>query len=407
MVRPHVCMIVHAYYPLGETRVQREAAALVGDGIDVTVFCLRGERESPREVIEGVTVRRLPVRRRRGSGIARQALEYLRFLLLSAVRVSGAHLRRRFDVIQVHTPPDALVFAGLLPKLLGARLVLDIHDLLPEFYAERTGKDSDSWIVSLVRLEERISCALADRVVTVTSHWRDDLERRGVPADKLGVVMNLADPALFNSEKRPEDGRFVVLYHGTFTERYGVDLLVEAAAVLRDTIPGLEVHLVGDGEQRQALVRLVERLGVTDIVSVSDGMVGPELLGEIVSSADVGVVPNRSNPFTDGLLPTKLLEYVLTGTPAVVADTPGVRRYFDEAMVAFFKPGDSAEMAARIRELWGDAELRTRLATSAAAFNSTHSWQAEAARYVGVIRELASGGRRDSGLESNSAGSSR
>jgi glycosyltransferase involved in cell wall biosynthesis len=394
-VKPRHCMIVHSYYPLGETRVQRQAAALIAEGFDVTVACLREVGEPSKERVGDVEVRRLPVRRNRGSSMLLQAFEYLRFLVMAGVWVSFAHLRQRFDVVQVHTPPDALVFAAAVPKLLGAKVILDIHDLLPEFFAARTERSLNDPVILVVRAEERISCWFADQVITVTSQWRDDLERRGVASEKLAVVMNLADGGLFSDvrAKEPETDRFVVLYHGTFTERYGVDLVIEAAATLHTEIPGLEVHLVGDGEQRKPLVQLVKKLGLEGVVSLSDGMVGPDRLREVFADADVGVVPNRSNVFTEGILPTKLLEYVLVGIPAVVAETDGVRQYFDEDMVTYFQPGDALALAEGIRALWADRELRSSKVAHAKAFNLAYSWEEKAKEYVGLVSELVDVGK--------------
>jgi glycosyltransferase involved in cell wall biosynthesis len=401
LVKPRHCMIVHAYYPVGETRVQREAAALTEEDFDVTVVCLRDEGEAAREEVEGIRVRRLPVRRNRGSSMLSQAFEYLRFLILAGIWVAIAHLRRPFAVVQVHTPPDALVFAAIVPKLFGAKVILDIHDLLPEFFAARTGRSLDDPLLAVVAAEERLSCRFADRVVTVTSHWRDELEHRAVRSEKLAVVMNLADGDLFGDvvAREPEPGRFVVLYHGTFTERYGVDLLIDAAARLRSQIPGLEVHLVGDGEQREVLRSRVRDEGLEEVVMISDGMVGPDRLPGVLAEADVGVVPNRSNVFTDGLLPTKLLEYVLVGIPAVVADTPGVRHYFDDAMVSYFPAGDGSALAERLYELFADPDLRSSRARRADVFNSEHSWDDEAKAYVALVRELSdeASGREVSG----------
>lgn len=401
MVKPRHCMIVHAYYPVGETRVQREAAALTEDDFEVTVVCLRDLGEASREEVDGVEVRRLPISRNRGSSMLSQAFEYLRFLVVASVWVAFAHLRQPFAVVQVHTPPDALVFAAIVPKLFGAKVILDIHDLLPEFFAARTGRSLDDPVLALVAAEERLSCRFADRVVTVTSHWRDELEGRGVHPEKLVVVMNLADGDLFGDviAKEPEAGRFVVLYHGTFTERYGVDLLIDASVQLRSEIPGLEVHIVGDGEQREALQQRVREEGLEKVVQISDRMVGPDRLPGVLAEADVGVVPNRSNVFTDGLLPTKLLEYVLIGIPAVVADTPGVRRYFDDAMVSYFPAGDASALAERLYELFSDPDLRSLRSQRAEVFNLEHPWREEAKAYVGLVRELSdrASGRRYSG----------
>ena len=120
-------MVVHAQYPVGETRVQREALALVDRGIDVDVLCLRGHGEPASERVDGVTVRRLPVGRHRGRGLAWQLVEYLAFFVLASAVLSALHLRRRYRTVQVHNLPDFLVFCALVPKLTGAGVLLDLH----------------------------------------------------------------------------------------------------------------------------------------------------------------------------------------------------------------------------------------------------------------------------------------
>ncbi|HSJ52430.1 MAG TPA: glycosyltransferase, partial [Anaerolineae bacterium] len=195
------CMIVHAYYPLGETRVQRQAEALLKRGYQVDVISLRKEGEASRETFKGTRIYRLPVRRYRRGGLAAQFLEYLAFLFMAMVLVSWRHLVRPYATVQLHSPPDFLVFAAWLPKLLGARLILDLHDLMPEFYMGRFGRGAGSLPVRLVRFQERVSCRFADHVITVSHHWRQALIERGVPAGKASVVMNVADDAIF---VRPE-----------------------------------------------------------------------------------------------------------------------------------------------------------------------------------------------------------
>ena len=122
-----------------------------------------------------------------------QLLEYLGFFVLAAWRLLTLHLRRRYGVVQVHNLPDFLVFVALIPKLMGARVILDIHDLMPEFFASKTESDMQSSLVRLLILQEQLSCRFAHQVITVTSEWRETLIRRGVPAVKVAVVMNVAD----------------------------------------------------------------------------------------------------------------------------------------------------------------------------------------------------------------------
>src|SRR4051794_9704471 len=129
-----ITMVVHAYYPLGEPRVEREAKAARDAGHAVEVLCLRGPDEPQRELVDGIAVRRLPVRHERGAGFARALGEYVAFtgLALAALLASG-----RPDVVHVHTPPDFLVLAALPLRLRDTRLLLDVHDLSPHMYEAR------------------------------------------------------------------------------------------------------------------------------------------------------------------------------------------------------------------------------------------------------------------------------
>ncbi len=394
------CMVVHAYYPLGETRVQREALALIDRGYEVDVVCLRGPGEPAQAVHDGVAVHRLPVGRHRGRGMFVQLLEYLVFLLLAGGALTARHLRRRYDSVQVHNLPDFLVFAALVPKLTRTPVILDLHDLMPEFLAARTGMATTSLPVRLVRLQERVACGFADHVITVTDAWRSTLIARGVPAGKVSVVMNVADRRIFSPGDRligepPAGDGFHLVYHGTFTHRYGVDLILDAVGLLRDEVPGLTLTLLGAGDGREELVARRAELGLEACVAISDDMVDASELPARIRTAHAGVVPNRSDVFTDGLLPTKLLEYVAMGTPVIAARTPTIASYFDDDMVAFFEPGNAAALADVIRSLAEDRGRLGALAENAAAFNHKYDWESTAEGYAAVLESLIGGASGD------------
>ncbi|HZD10310.1 MAG TPA: glycosyltransferase, partial [Candidatus Binatia bacterium] len=191
------CMVVHAYYPVGETRVQRQALALRKQGYEVDVICLRHTGETPTQQEDGVTIYRLPLKRHRRGGFALQMLEYLAFFALAFWKLLFLYPKRRYRVVQVHNLPDFLIFAALFPRFGGARLILDLHDLMPEFFAARTGRPMDSLVVRAVAWQEQVACRFADHVITVTDVWKETLVQRGVPAEKVSVVMNVADPGIF------------------------------------------------------------------------------------------------------------------------------------------------------------------------------------------------------------------
>lgn len=386
------CMVVHAYYPLMETRVQRQALALRDHGIEVDIICLRYDQEPRTSLEEGVRVYRLPVQRHRGKGMLVQLLEYFTFFALAFLRLTALHLRRRYDVVQVHNLPDFLVFAALVPKLTGAKVILDLHDLMPEFYAERTQQPMTSWGVRVMKWQERVSCRFADHVITVTELWRRFLIDRGEPPEKVTVVMNVADDRVFHRDVTPDalkNGHgFSLIYHGYMGQGHGLDLALHAIQRLQDDIPDLHLTLHGGGEYRHTLQRMTGALGLEDRVHFSRDILSTEQLAKLLKTADAGIVPYRDGVFTGGILPTKLMEYAALGLPAIAARTPTISEYFDATMVEFFTPGDEGELAACILRLYQDRARVESLARNISTFNEKYDWPSQSAVYLQLVRQL-------------------
>ncbi len=385
-------MVVHHVYPLAEPRVEREAQALLRHGFEVDVICLQEKGEPGVDTAEGVNIYRLPVRRDKRRGIAAQLVEYLSFFTLAFLKLIQLHRRRHYSVIQAHNLPDFLVFAALWPKLTGARVILDIHDVMPEFYATRFKRSMDSLPVRVVRWEEKLSCWFADHVITVTHRWQQSLIQRGIPANKVSVVMNLADERIFqrlpDAEPQTTNGKyFKLIYHGAITRRYGLDLLVRAVGQVRPKIPQVRLTIVGAGEYRDALMRLVEELKLQEYVSFVNTVPIREL-PKLIGQADIGVAPYRRDVFTDGCLPTKLMEYIALGKPAIAARTPVIADYIDETIVQFFTPGDVDDLARCILTLYSDRQRLAELAQNADKFNQRYNWTKIGAEYVSLVNRM-------------------
>lgn len=391
-------MLVHAHYPVGETRVQRQVDALVARGYDVDVLCLRRPGEPKQEAVGAVQIHRLPVRRHRSWGMGRQLFEYLAFLVLASARLTGLHRRHRFDTVQVHNLPDALVFAAAGVRRTGTTVILDLHDLLPEFLASRAGVPMDHPLVRIALRLERASCDFADHVITVTEEWRATLAERGVPRSKTSVMMNLADPRIFAPTtvvaSPGHNGSLELLYHGTLAHRYGLDVLLRAVAGLRDVAVPVHLTLHGQGDILRDLRVLARDLDLDGAVTFSTDLVATEELPELIRRADIGVVPYRTDALTDGILPTKLLEYVAVGVPVVASATSAVRSYFDDSMVRLVAPGSETALVAAIRALHDEPRLRAELTANARRFEQLHGWDETAEAYVGLVRDLARGRER-------------
>ncbi len=387
------CMVVLAYYPLGETRVQREAEALVAHGYEVDVLCLRGRGESPEAVHQGVSIHRLPLRIKKSS-LFKQFLNYLQFFILAAIEVTRLHRKHAYSSIQVHNLPDFLVFCTFLLKLRGVPVILDLHDLMPEFYVGRFGVNKAGWLSALVRWQERQSCKFADHVITVSEHWRQALIQRGVRADKCSVVMNVADERIFTPklekvQPRPEHS-LRLIYHGSVVYRYGLDLAIQAVNAVKDEIPRIHLTILGGGDAIHGLMQMTKELGLQEHVAIYDELRPVEELPEIIQAADLGVVPYRNDVFTDGLLPTKLMEYAALDLPSIASRTTAMVEYFSDTMVEFFAPGDADDLARCLRLLYTSPQRMAELKAGCAVFNERYSWKKVSAEYVALVEGLRS-----------------
>jgi len=385
-------MVVFAHYPHSETRVQREAETLIDHGYAVDVICLGARTEVAIDTHYNVTIYRLPMARVKRKSLMAQFLDYIIFFILASVKLTRLHLERPYNVVQVHNLPDFLVFAALVPKLTGAQIILDLHDLTPEFYQGRFEQASNSFLKRLICMQENLSCRFADHVITVSEHWRQALIQRGVPPEKCSVVMNLADPRIFHplpaKDISKDNNLFRLFYHGTLSQRYGLDLVLQAMDLVRRQIPEIHLTIIGSGEHLEDLKRMADDLHLSENHVQFRPNVPAEQLPPLIAAADVGIVPYRNDVFTDSLLPTKLMEYAAMGLPSIVARTSAIAAYFDETMVQFFTPGDVEDLARCILALYSDRKRLAQLAQGAEKFNQCYNWTKFGAEYVALVERL-------------------
>ena len=386
-----VCLIRQGFFPL-DTRVRREAHALLDAGHEVDVICLRGRDEPRRERLGAITVHRLGLSHQRASSAARYVFQYAAFGVAAALMAGALHFRRRWDVVQVNSLPDVLVFAAAIPKLLGARVLLDLHECMPEFFRVKFGVGGRHPAVRLIASAEQASIRFADRVITCTEQMRDAFVARGAPADKIDVVLNAADEAIFDARRHPPRGSrppgFTLICHGAIERSYGLDTLVRAAALVRDDIPGLRVRIYGDGTFRPELERLGRELGLGEALQLSDGWAPMEELVDAIASADAGVVAMRRDVFRDLTHCNKMFDYIAMRRPAIVSRTRAVEAYFGESCFALFEAGDERDLARAIMALHDDPRRGEELVRRAAEVSLPYSWAGQRRVYQGVVDSL-------------------
>lgn len=368
-----VCMIAYTNY-VRDGRVRLEAESLVRWGYDVTFLVPKEEQTPKTYVMNGVKVVELNAQKYGGRSRLNYLFSYAAFMFSAFAACTALFFKSRINVIHVHNMPDVLVFAAIIPRMLGAKVVLDLHDTLSETFAAKFGSDSPV-IASLLKLEERVCCALADSVICVNHPQRDAVIGRGIPAKKISTVITMPNFTSRKTSGNHNHGeKFRMVNHGTITNRLGNDLIVHAAAKLVPQIPGFELHFFGRGaDGYKDVVRLTASLGLTDRVVFHDAVPWDQLPQEL-EAMDVGIVANRVNVATHLMLPAKLIDFVLLDIPAIVPRLKCIEYYFAPDMVSYFEPESVDSIVAATMALYQDKERMARQTVNAKRFMNENPW---------------------------------
>ena len=382
-------MLSYSFYDV-DARVSRYAETLVRRGDHVDVISIGRESQANFENMNGVNVYRIQKRERNERGKLDFASRLLKFLVNSSRFLNRMHRKNPYDVIHVHSVPDFEVFAAWLPKAKGAKVILDIHDIVPEFYAAKFRTGRDSVLYKLLMLVERLSGTFSDHVITSNHIWGKTL-CRSVSGEKCSVIMNYPDETIFYSRPRAKnDGKFIMMYPGTLAWHQGLDIAVKAVSKIKEKVPQAELHIYGKGESKDAIAALIKELGLQERVFLHD-MLPKEQIAEVMAQADLGIVPKRNDSFGGEAFSTKILEFMSLGVPVVVSATKIDRHYFNDSVVRFFEPEDETSLADAIVELVRDNGLRKHLAERARAFvEQGYGWKEKKDLYLNIVDSLAS-----------------
>jgi glycosyltransferase involved in cell wall biosynthesis len=381
-------MVAYTLYAF-DSRVKRAAHALAEDGHQVDVLAVSDGAAAEGTKGGGLPHIRLLHMRKKQAGMARLALEYCVFFAWVFAWVSLLHVRRRYDIIYVHNMPNFLVFAGLLPKLGGAKIVLDVHDPASELLADMRGCGLGRWARRVVDAEERASISFCDALITVSESMRRRLAT--VTSMPVAVVMNLPDHRPFEQSvaSRGRGDLNWLVYSGSIADRNGVDLVVQAMSMLADEFGSLRLRIIGAGPARTSVVRLAEDLGLADRVQFS-GFVPTEQIPTLLMGAAAGISPQRGGPFGSLVFSMKVPEYVALGLPVICSGIATMRHYFSDDELLFFEPDDAADLARAIRALLADPAVAEERAARARVKLDKLDWTAQKETLVETVNALAS-----------------
>lgn len=384
-------MLVHQYY-YRDGRVRRYSETLVEQGNKVDVICPEDFNQSNYS-FNGVRIFTIPLERTYKQK-SQYLIEYGLAFFLYTFRLIHLYLKYRYHIIHVHNIPDFMVFTAIVPKLFGAKIILDIHDPMPELFFSKYKSAPNGIVARILKFLEKISIKYSNVVITANDNFKNNLIIRGVPEKKITVINNVANANIFNRKKynnglQKNNDHFTLIYPGTIAPRYGLEIAIKALPALSKKIPDLQLLIIGNKvDYADELVSLAKKLDVLSFIEIRPAIPINKIPQEI-AKADIGIYPALSDPHMDIATPTKVLEYAIMGIPIVASRLKVLEDLFDEASIMFFKPGDVEEFSNCVFELYNNPTLRTQLVQNAdSVFVNKHSWENEKRKYLDLLNNL-------------------
>ena len=366
-----ICIIRQRDYY--ELPVRREAETLQAAGFTVDVICLQQEGHPTIEVDNGVTLYRLPLTRKKGN-VLRYIYDYFSFFFMAAFKVTQLHLKHRYKVIQVNTMPDFLVFCTLIPRLLGAKVIAFMKEPTPELGETLY---SSPMMPKLLKVIEQAVLKYAHLSFTVTQELKDVYVSRGAKADKIRLVLNGPDANHLlqyrNGNHGPDPEYFTLICHGAVEERYGHDTILKGVKLAKEKVPNLRLRLMGIGAFADDVRRMIPEMGIGDYVEYL-GWVDMETLVNELCRADVGIVAQKSSPYSNLVHTNKMYEYIIFGKPAIITRLHSVSQYFDDSSMRYFEPNNPESLAEAIVDMYQHPEKGKSLLAKAQQFYERYNW---------------------------------
>lgn len=383
-----VLMLIENRPAPADARVWPEALALAEAGYEVTVISPKGPvpHDAAHDFIDNIHIYRyhLPAGHSMASYIAEYAISVIMSFWLS-LRV---WLHHGFDVIHSANPPDTFFAIGLFYRLFGKKYVFDQHDLTPElFQAIFTGGAGATvagrgprvlhWLLLTL---ERWSYSASHLVITTNLSFKRIAETRGKCAPgKIAVVRNGPNLDLFTrgaAEPLPKpDDQYLLVYLGVMGAQDGVDNAIRAMHELTHIRGRQDIRLLlmGGGDALPALRTLTQELALEPYVQFNGPTPKPEVV-RILSSADIGLVPDPANGVNEYCTMIKAMEYMAMEVPIVAFDLIETRYSAQDAGI-YATPNRIDDFADKIEELLADAEVRRRMgAAGRARVEAELSW---------------------------------
>jgi glycosyltransferase involved in cell wall biosynthesis len=322
------------------------------------------------------------------------------FFLQCFVLLNKLHFRRKYDVVHVHSLPDYLVFVALFQKMRGVKIVLDLHEAMPEILAARFKKSMDSKFVSFTKFLEKKSHRFADHLITVNEFIKELLSRRTVPGEKITVIMNSPDEKMLVKKDLSDfekelnlDGKFITVFVGGINPERNLEVIIEAVALAKVRIPEIYLiimgHLYGEeGENyKDELKELALKSGLDNNFYIG-GRVEGEDVASYLDLSHFGIVSYLHNPLTDVAVPNKVFEYIALGKPVIACRLKALQEILGEDAALYYEPENAKDLCAKILWLYENKDRAKDMLTNADKVYEKCKWDVMKMRLQRLYRSF-------------------
>ncbi len=365
-----ICMVVYSYYPKDQ-RVRREAETLRETGALVHIICARNENEMRFDIHNNISIYRVPLEIKRRGGYLGYFFRHLMFLLLSTALLTRLFIKYKYKVVHVHSIPDYEVFCAFVPKLFGAKIILDLHESMPEVFATRFDIPMDSKRVYIAKILEKVSVRFADFAIS-TSNSRKKILMERTQKKYVAVIMNLPKRDIFKwrdmtdfIEEKDLSESFIVSYIGGLNPERELDVVIRAVKYIEKKIPNIKFIFCGTGEKEYmaSLQNLIKDLNLEKKVLYM-GYVPQNDILNYVALSNIALSPYKLHPNLNPVGSTKIFEYLLVPKPVIVADYSANREEFKD-LVLFYRCSDYKSLGEKIFEVYENEEEFNKMAERA------------------------------------------
>lgn len=384
----NIAMVAYTYYK-SDPRVRKEAESLTENGFNIDFLSLKKEGENSFGVINGVNIYRLNCKHYKGKSNVKYFISYIIFFLKVFFKLSFLYFRKRYQLIHINNMPDFLVFCALIPKIFGAKIILDIHDVMSNVFFNR-GEIKRNFIIEKILIsQEYISSKFSDRVITVDNYCKEIISMHGTRKNNILVVSNFPDENIFKSLKRNhlKDDTFNLFFHGTISKIYGLDVVIKGIGKVYKKIPGLKFTIIGEGNYEDEISELIRNLKLERVIKFKNKKIPQEKIPEEIRNADLGIV---SYSCLNTIFSNKFLEYTAMGIPTIIAYNEQVYNYFKSYNLEFYERNNPNSFASKLLHLYKNKKRYDKLRETALELGRKFRWSKEKVKYVNLVNSLVS-----------------